>query len=116
MASWELLSSLYAYSDYHQISLAVDDKEKTMFITLFRIFCYTKMAFRLKNRGATYQKWLHIILEPQIGRNVKAYIDDIMVKLKKQWDLLDDLKETFDNLCRYKTMLNPKTCVFSVYS
>jgi hypothetical protein len=31
-----------------------------------------------------------------------------VVKSKKQGDLLDDLKETFDNLCKYKMMLNPK--------
>jgi hypothetical protein len=74
------------------------------------------MAFGLKNGGATYQKCIHIILEPQIGRNVKAYIDDVVVKLKKRGDLLDDLKETFDNLHKYKMMLNSKKCVFSVSS
>jgi hypothetical protein len=36
--------------------------------------------------------------------------------LKKCGDLLDDLKETFDNLYKYKMMLNPKKCVFSVSS
>jgi hypothetical protein len=70
------------------------------------------MAFRLKNGGATYQKCVHIILKNQIGRNVEAYIDDIVVKLKKRADLFDDLKETFDNLRKYKMMLNPKnTCL-----
>jgi hypothetical protein len=48
-ASCELLSFLNAYSDYHQISIAIDDEEKTAFITPFKIFCYTKMAFGLKN-------------------------------------------------------------------
>ena len=79
-ASCELLSFLDAYSGYHQISLAVDDEEKTAFITPFGIFCYTKIAFGLKNGGATYQKCVHTILESQIGRNVEAYIDDIVVK------------------------------------
>jgi hypothetical protein len=96
--SCELLSFLDAYSGYHQISLAIDDEEKITFIMPFGIFCYTKMAFGLKNRGATYQKCIHIILEPQIGRNIEAYIDDVVVKSKKCGDLLDDLKETFDCL------------------
>jgi hypothetical protein len=43
--SCELLSFLDTYSGYHQISLAVDDEQKTTFITPFGIFCYTKMAF-----------------------------------------------------------------------
>jgi hypothetical protein len=59
---------------------------------------------------------MHIILENQIGRNVEAYIDDIVVKSKKHGDLLDDLKETFNNLRKYKMMLNPKKCVFDVSS
>jgi hypothetical protein len=64
--------------------------------------------------GGTYQKCVHIVLEAQIGRNVKAYIDDIVVKSKKQGDLLDDLKKTFDNLRKYKMMLNHKKCMFGV--
>jgi hypothetical protein len=59
---------------------------------------------------------MHIILENQIGRNVEVYIDDIVVKLKRHGDLLDDLEETFDNLHKYKMMLNPKKCVFGVSS
>jgi hypothetical protein len=38
MASCELLFFLDAYSGYHQISLAIDDEEKTSFITPFGIF------------------------------------------------------------------------------
>jgi hypothetical protein len=111
--SCELLLFLNAYLGYHQISLIIDDEEKIAFITPFEIFCYTKMAFGLKNGGATYKKCIHIILEPQIGRNVKAYIGDV-VKSKKREDLLDNLKETFNNLRKYKIMFNPKKCVFSV--
>jgi hypothetical protein len=57
---------------------------------------------------------VHIVLENQIGRNVEAYIDDIVVKSKKHGDLLDDLKETFNNLRKYKMMLNPKKYVFDM--
>jgi hypothetical protein len=110
------LSFLDAYSGYLQISLAIDDEGKTMFISLLGIFCYTKMAFELKNGGATYQKCVHTILEGQIGRNVEAYIDNIVVKSEKCGDLFDELKEAFDNLCKFKMMLNPKKCVFGVSS
>jgi hypothetical protein len=116
MTSCELLSFLNAYSGYHQISIVVDDEEKTTFITPFGIFCYTKMAFGLKNGGAIYQKCVHTVLEGQIGRNVEAYIDDIVLKSEKRGDLLDDLKETFDNLRKFKMMLNPKKCVFGMSS
>jgi hypothetical protein len=65
--SCELLPFLNAYSGYHQISLAIDDEEKTTFIMSFVIFCYIKMVFGIKNGGATYQKCVHTVLEGQIG-------------------------------------------------
>jgi predicted outer membrane protein len=37
-----------------------------------------------------------------------------VAKSKKQKDMLDDLKKTFDNLHKYKMILNPKKCVFGV--
>jgi hypothetical protein len=66
--------------------------------------------------GAIYQKCVHIILENQIGRNVEAYIDDIVVKSKKHGDLFDVLKDTFDNLHKYKMMLNSNKYIFGVSS
>ena len=36
------------------------------------------------------------------------------MKSRKKETLIDDLKETFDNLWVYKMMLNPAKCVFGV--
>jgi hypothetical protein len=44
----------------------------------------------------------------------QTYIDDVVVKSKKRGDLLNNLKETFDNHRKYKIMLNPKKYVLSV--
>ena len=41
-------------------------------------------------------------------------MDDIVVKSRKEETLIDDSKETFDNLRVYKMMLNPAKCVFGV--
>jgi hypothetical protein len=114
-ATSELLSFLDSYSDYHQINMSIEDEEKLAFIMLFNVLCYTKMSFGLKNAGATYQKCVHIILEPQIGRNIKAYINDIIVKSKMHGDLLDDISETFGNLHKFPMKLNTKKCVFGVF-
>ena len=42
------------------------------------------------------------------------YVDDIGVKSREKETLIDDLKETFDNVWVYKMMLNPTKCVFGV--
>jgi hypothetical protein len=40
----------------------------------------------------------------------------VVAKSKKCGDILDDLKETFDNLHKYKMMFNPKKCMFDISS
>ena len=40
-------------------------------------------------------------LDQQIGRNVEAYIDDVVVKSKTADNLIADLEETFSNLNKY---------------
>ena len=72
------------------------------------------MSFGLKNAGATFQRCMQKCLLPQLGRNIHVYVDDIMVKTKQHLTLLDDLKETFANLRKYKIKLNPEKCVFGV--
>ena len=113
-AGCEALCFLDAYSGYHQIKMAPEDQEKTSFITPYGAFCYVSMPFGLKNAGATYQRCIQNCLHEQIGRNVHAYVDDIVVKSKLKTDLIADLTETFTNLRKYRIKLNPEKCVFGV--
>nr|AAU90124.1 putative polyprotein [Oryza sativa Japonica Group] len=50
----------------------------------------------------------------QIGRNVEAYVDDLVVKTRNQETLLSDLAETFESLRSARIKLNPDKCVFGV--
>src|SRR6266498_3571734 len=112
----ELLCFLDAYSGYHQVSLAEFDCIKTSFIMLFGAYCYITMPFGLKNAGATYQRAMQRCLHDQLGCNVEAYIDDIIIKSRVKEDLISDLFETFANLRRFRWKLNPEKCVFGVPS
>ena len=71
-------------------------------ITPFGAYCYTTMSFGLKNARATYQRAIQMCLDQQIGCNIEAYIDDVVVKSKTTNNLLADLEETFANLKRYR--------------
>ena len=55
-------------------------------------------------------------LDQQIGRNVEAYIDDVVVKSKTTDNLIADLEQTFANLKRNRWKLNPSKCIFGVPS
>ena len=72
------------------------------------------MPFRLKNVGATYQRLVNKMFTQQIGQNVEVYVDDILVKSKREGVHLDDLRETFETLHLYDMKLNPSKCVFRV--
>jgi hypothetical protein len=86
------------------------------FITPQGIYCYTTMTFGLKNAGATYQKAIHKCLGSQIGKNVEAYVGNVVVKTTIEDNLIADLAETFANLRVYRWKLNPEKCVFGVPS
>ena len=42
--------------------MAVEDVEKTAFLTPCGVYCYTCMPFGLRNAGATLQRLMHIAL------------------------------------------------------
>jgi hypothetical protein len=72
------------------------------------------MSFGLKNAGATYQRAIQTCLGEQIGDNAEAYIDDVVVKTKDPDMLIEGLKQTFENLKKWKWKFNPNKCVFGV--
>jgi hypothetical protein len=52
--------------------------------------------------GATYQRAIQTCFGEQIGENTEAYVDDIVVKTKNPDTLIEDLKQTFENLKKWK--------------
>ena len=103
----KLLSFMDAFSDYYQIMMGKEDQEQTAFITSQGLYCYKVKPFGLKNAEATYQRLVNRMFSHQIGRNVEVYVNDMLVKSNDEADHLDDLKETFDTLRKYKMKLNP---------
>ena len=110
----DLLSFLDAYSGYHQIFMTREDEEKTSFITPCGPYCFLRMPFGLKSVGSTFARAVQIGFEPQLHRNMEAYMDDIVVKTKDKATLVQDLEETFANLHKINLKLNPEKCVFGV--
>lgn len=68
----------------------------------------------MKNAGATYQRLVNEIFKGQIRRNVKVYVDDMLVKSLRTKQHLLDLGETFQTLRKHKMKLNPIKCIFRV--
>ena len=108
------MSFLDAFQGYHQIPLATDDQEKTTFVTSVGNYHYKVMPFGLKNVESTYQRMMTKMFEPQLGKNVEVYIDDMVVKSKLVFEHLTDLMNIFEILRRHKLRLNASKCSFGV--
>nr|GEV17989.1 hypothetical protein [Tanacetum cinerariifolium] len=91
-----------------------EDEEKIAFYTDQGTYYYTKMPFVLKNAGATYQRVVDSALQTHLGRNLEAYVDDMVIKSKTERDMVMDIAETFHNLQKINLKLNPKKCSFGV--
>ncbi|GJR82769.1 reverse transcriptase domain-containing protein [Tanacetum coccineum] len=105
---------LYAYKGYHQIKMAKEDEEKTVFITSQGIYCYSKMSFGLKNAGATYQRLVDKVFHKQVGRNLEVYMDDLVIKSRTEGEIIRDIEETFKKLREINMKFNLKKCTFGV--
>ena len=72
------LSKMDLSKGFYQVPLAVEDREKTAFITTGGKFEFTRMPFGLRNQPTTFQQLVDGVLG---GPEVFAapYIDDIII-------------------------------------
>ena len=74
------------------------------------------MPFGLKNVGATYQRMVTKIFVPVLSKIMDAYIDDMVVKHRKESDHIKDLIKVFTILKRHKLRLKATKCAFGMSS
>ncbi|GJY68655.1 reverse transcriptase domain-containing protein [Tanacetum coccineum] len=72
-----------------------EDEDKIAFYAGEGVFCYKKMSFGLKNAWATYQRLMDKVFSRHIGRNLEAYVDDMVIKITSEKEMLKDIQETF---------------------
>ena len=83
-----MLSFIDGFSGYNQILMALEDMEKTSFITEWGTYCYWVMPFGLKNAGATYQRFTTTLFHDMMYRDLEVYVDDMIVKSRDRADHL----------------------------
>ena len=76
----KVLSFLDTYSGYNQIQMVTTNMNKTAFITDDANYFYKVIPFGLKNVGATYQRLMNKVFSHIMGKCVKVYVDDMVVK------------------------------------
>ncbi|KAL6328477.1 hypothetical protein AAG906_038352 [Vitis piasezkii] len=100
-AGHSMLSFMDGFSGYNQILMAPEDREKTVFITKWGTYYYKVMPFGLKNAGATYQRATTTLFHDMMHRDVKVYVDDMIVKSRDMADHLTALERFFHRIRKF---------------
>jgi len=115
-AKCNVFSFMDGFSDYNQIKMDPEDREKTSFITPRGAFFYLVMPFGLINAGATYPTGMAKIFHDMIHKEIEVYVDDMIVKSGTEEEHVEYLLKMFQRLRKYKLRLNPNKCTFGVRS
>src|SRR4051812_9375255 len=115
-AKFEVFSFMDGFSGYNQIKMALEDMEKTTFITPWGTFCYKVMPFGLKNAGATYQRAMTTLFHDMMHKEIEVYVDDMIAKSQSEEGHLTHLQKLFERLKKFNLRLNPNKCMFGVRS
>lgn len=116
IARYEMLSLMDGFSSYNQIRIAPEDQHKKTFTCPWGTYCQNVMPFGLKNSGATYQRKISNIYHDFVHILMEDYVDDLLCKSPRRNDHLGILDQILNRMESYKLYLNPKKCVFGVYS
>ena len=79
-AKHSLFSFMDGFSGYNQIRMALEDMEKTTFLTMWGTFCNKVMPFGLKNAGATYQRAMVTLFHDMMHKEIEVYVDNMIAK------------------------------------
>ncbi|XP_073307108.1 uncharacterized protein [Primulina huaijiensis] len=67
---------LDGYSGYNQISIALEDQEKTTFTCPYDTFAFRRMPFGLCNAPATFQRCMMAIFADMVEEIMEVFMDD----------------------------------------
>ena len=110
LAGKKYFCTLDMKSGHWQIPVAKEDKEKTAFITRYRLYHFTRMPFGLSNSPATFQRAMHLVLSGLIWDIVIVYLDDINVMGSTFEETLENLDTVLQRFEKYELKLKPRKC------
>ena len=118
MLEWLARHSHYyfldGYSGYNQISIALEDQEKSKFTCPYCTFAFRRMPMGLCNAPTTFQRCMMSILSNLVEEVMEIFMDDFSVYGSTFEDCLKNL-ETILQMCQDKNLaLNWEKCHFMV--
>ena len=98
LAGSKYFSTFDLRSGYHQIPMDADSIEKTAFITREGTFAFNVMPFGLCNAGATFQRFMDLLMAGITYKICLVYLDDIIIFSRDLKEHLARCKIVFQRL------------------
>ena len=100
----KFFTTLDLKSGYHQISVAPEDREKTVFCTRTSLYQFNVLPFGIASAPAIFQRIISKVLHGIEGKYSMAYIDDILIYSETFEDHLKHLEDVFVRLKKNEFM------------
>ena len=100
-------------SGYYQIPVALEDREKTAFITHDGLYQFKVTPFGLTSAPATFQRTIDTILNKVKWQFCMPYIDDIFIFSKNFEDHLQHIEIFLATILETGLKLKPEKCKFA---
>nr|GEV03961.1 hypothetical protein [Tanacetum cinerariifolium] len=68
----------------------------------------------LKNSAVTHQRMMEKVLADQKGWNMEVYLEEIVIKSKNKYSLIQDVEETLSKLKRVNIKVDPNASTFGI--
>ena len=104
--------SLDLAQGYLQVKLKEEDREKTAFRALGRLFQWTRLCFGLCNSPATFQRLMGRCFGDMYKDGLIVYLDDMMVYGSSIEEVRNRLEIIFLRLRKHGLKLKPSKCHF----
>ncbi|CAI7833650.1 unnamed protein product, partial [Closterium sp. NIES-53] len=108
-----VFSKLDLHSGYHQIRLAEDDINKTVFRTRYGHFEFRVLPFGLTNASATSMGLMNDIFRPFLDRFVIIFLDDILIFSKSLEEHAQHLCIVLDTLRQHRLYAKLSKCTLA---
>jgi hypothetical protein len=98
LAEAQVFSKIDLRSGYHQIKIHAKDIPKTAFTTIYDLYEYLVMSFKLMNALTHFMYLMNSVFMPELEQFVMVFIDDILVYLKSMEEHEEHLRIVLQRL------------------
>ncbi|XP_063373838.1 uncharacterized protein LOC134661628 [Cydia amplana] len=113
---FKYISALDLRAGYWQVPVAMEDRDKTSFVTPLGMYRFKRMPMGLRNSGSTFQRLMDRFRSNLPNVTLLAYLDDVLILSDSFEKHLQDMEAVFQRLKLFKLRVNREKSTFACES